>query len=117
MKITLSALALATTALTACDVSHPVAVVGPADTVYRGTAPATFLEGGWFQVTNGSTSCQGRYTPASETRMVTFPVRCSNGLTGVGTATYETPRSGGGEIVMKDGTNWRFIFGRGALEV
>lgn len=113
----LPALGLVICALSACDVSHPVAVVGPADTVYRGTATATFLEGGWFQVANGATSCQGRYTPASETRMVTFPVSCSNGLTGVGTATYETPRSGGGMITMKDGTKWRFIFGRGALAV
>ncbi len=104
-------------ALTACDVSYPVAVVGPANTVYRGTATASFLEGGWFQVTNGSNSCTGRYTPASEARMVSFPVQCSNGLTGIGKATYETPYSGGGEIVMQDGTRWRFIFGRGALSV
>ena len=45
--------------LAACDVvTHPVAVVGPANTVYRGTATATLLEGGWFQVTNGFTSIQ-----------------------------------------------------------
>jgi len=110
-------LLFAAAGLAACDVSHPVAVVGPANTVYRGAATATFLEGGWFQVTNGGNSCSGRYTPASETRMVTFPVTCSNGLSGVGTATYETPRAGGGEIVMEDGTRWKFIFGRGALGV
>lgn len=103
--------------LAACDVSHPVAVVGPGNTVFKGTANATFLEGGWFQASNGTTTCQGRYRPASETKMVTFPVTCSNGLTGVGTATYETPRSGGGEIVMKDGSRWKFIFGRAALAV
>ena len=101
----------------ACDVSHPVAVVGPAQTVYRGTATATFLEGGWFQATNGNNSCSGRYSPASENRQVTFPVTCSNGLKGIGTAQYETPRAGGGEIVMQDGSKWRFIFGRGALAV
>lgn len=103
--------------LAACDVSHPVAVVGPKNTVFRGTATATFLEGGWFQVNNGSTTCQGRYRPASETRTVTFPVTCTNGMTGVGSATYETPRAGGGEIVMQDGSRWRFIFGRAALAV
>ncbi|KIN67140.1 hypothetical protein [Sulfitobacter donghicola] len=101
----------------ACDVSHPVAVVGPGNTVFKGSATATFLEGGWFQATNGKTSCQGRYRPASETKMVTFPVTCTNGLTGIGKATYETPRSGGGEIVMQDGTRWKFIFGRAALAV
>lgn len=103
--------------LTACDVSHPVAVVGPGNTVFKGSATATFLEGGWFQATNGKTSCQGRYRPASESKIVTFPVTCSNGLTGIGTATYETPRAGGGEIVMSDGSRWKFIFGRAALAV
>ncbi|SPH20249.1 hypothetical protein ASD8599_00987 [Ascidiaceihabitans donghaensis] len=117
MNKMMSLCAVAVLGLSACDVTHPVAVVGPANTVYRGTATATFLEGGWFQVNNGGNSCQGRYTPASETRMVTFPVTCSNGLKGVGTATYETPRAGGGEIIMQDGTKWRFIFGRGALAV
>ena len=90
-------------ALAACDVSHPVAVVGPANTVFRGTANATFLEGGWFQATNGTTSCQGRYRPASVNKTVTFPVSCSNGLNGVGTATYETPRAvGRGRILQRD---------------
>ena len=112
-----STLIAAALALSACDVSHPVAVVGPANTVYRGTATATFLEGGYFQVTNGGNSCTGRYAPASETRMVTFPVTCTNGLRGVGKATYETARAGGGEIIMQDGTRWRFIFGQGALAV
>ena len=117
MKAIVLSMSLAAAGLAACDVSHPVAVVGPANTVYRGTATATFLEGGWFQVTNGRNSCRGRYTPASETRMVTFPVNCTNGLSGVGKATYETPRAGGGEIVMQDGTRWQFIFGRSALGV
>ena len=111
------ALSISACGLAACDVAHPVAVVGPANTVYRGTATATFVEGGYFQVTNGKNSCTGRYTPASETRMVTCPVTCTNGLKGVGTATYETPRAGGGKIVMQDGTHWQFIFGRGALAI
>ncbi|WP_147419691.1 hypothetical protein [Sulfitobacter guttiformis] len=103
--------------LGACDVSHPVAVVGPGNTVYKGAATATFLEGGWFQASNGRSTCQGRYRPGGQTGTTTFPVRCSNGLTGVGTATYETPRSGGGEIVMQDGSRWKFIFGRAALAI
>jgi len=103
--------------LGACDVSHPVAVVGPGNSVFKGSATATFLEGGWFQATNGGTTCQGRYRPGSQSGTVTFPVTCSNGLTGIGTATYETPRAGGGTIVMKDGSRWKFIFGRAALAV
>ncbi len=117
MKRSLILMTLAALGLSACDVTYPVAVVGPANTVYRGNATATFIDGGWFQVTNGANSCTGRYAPASETRTVTFSVRCTNGLTGVGTATYEAQHSGGGEIVMQDGTRWKFIFGRGALAV
>ena len=100
----------------ACDVAtHPVAVVGPSDTVYRGTATATLLEGGWFQVSNGGNACRGRYQPGTAGSTVTFPVSCSNGLTGIGTATYQSALQGGGQIVMQDGTRWQFIFGRGAL--
>lgn len=104
--------------LAACDVAtHPVAVVGPSDTVYRGTATATLLEGGWFQVSNGPNTCQGRYSPGTAGQTVTFPVSCSNGLTGIGTAVYQDALRGGGDIVMQDGTRWRFIFGRGALNI
>ena len=117
MKSLIALVSLAAIGLSACDVSHPVAVVGPSDTVYRGTATATLLEGGWFQVSNGGNTCSGQYNPAAENRMVTFPVRCTNGLTGVGKASYDNARSGGGEIVMRDGTRWRFIFGKQALRV
>ena len=117
MRLISSIAAIGLALLGACDVSHPVAVVGPNNTVFKGTANATFLEGGWFQATNGRTTCQGRYRPASEMKTTTFPVTCSNGMSGVGTATYETPRAGGGEIVMKDGSRWKFIFGRAALAV
>lgn len=104
--------------LAACDVAtYPVAVVGPSETVYRGTATATLLEGGWFQVSNGGNSCQGRYQPGSAGSVVTFPVSCSNGLTGIGTATYQSGLQGGGQIVMQDGTQWQFIFGRSALNI
>ena len=117
MKSLVTLFSLAVLGLSACDVTHPVAVVGPSNTIYRGSATATFLEGGWFQVNNGANSCRGQYNPATDSGMVTFPVRCTNGLTGVGKATYDNPRSGGGEIVMRDGTRWKFIFGRQALAV
>jgi len=99
----------------ACDVTYPVAVVGPSDTIYRGTATAQFLEGGWFQVQNGTTSCQGQYQPATAGQITTFPVKCTSGLSGVGTAVFQDGRSGGGMITMQDGTRWQFIFGQGAL--
>lgn len=117
MKKIIGITAMALMTLAACDVTHPVAVVGPSDTVFRGTATATFLEGGWFQASNGKTSCSGRYAPSPDAVQVTFPVRCTNGLTGIGTATFENPRASGGEIVMRDGTKWRFIFGQNAFLV
>lgn len=110
---TITAIA-ALAALAACDVAYPVAVVGPSDTIYRGQATAQFLEGGYFQVSNGRNFCQGRYLPRSPGETSTFPVTCSNGLSGVGTAVFEDGRSGGGVITMEDGTRWQFIFGRGA---
>ena len=45
----ISILAISTLALAACDVTHPVAVVDPSDTVFRGTATATFFEGDGFK--------------------------------------------------------------------
>jgi hypothetical protein len=104
--------------LAACDVAtHPVAVIGPSNTIYRGTATATLFEGGWFQVSNGPNTCQGRYSPGTTGSTVTFPVRCTSGLSGIGTATYQSGLQGGGQIVMQDGTQWQFIFGRGALSL
>jgi len=104
--------------LAACDVAtHPVAVVGPSNIIYRGTATATLLEGGWFQVSSGNNTCRGQYQPGAAGTTVTFPVSCTNGLTGIGTATYQDALQGGGEIVMQDGTRWQFIFGRNALRV
>ena len=100
----------------ACDVTHPVAVVGNGQ-VLKGTATASFLEGGWFQATDGKVSCNGRYTLSSEPKTVTFPVQCNNGLTGIGTANYTTPTEGGGTVVMQDGSEFQFIFGRRALGV
>ena len=101
--------------LGACDITYPVAVVGPGDTVFRGHATALFLEGGHFQASNGATVCNGQYQPVAKGETSTFPVRCSNGLSGVGTAIFQDSRSGGGVITMQDGTRWQFIFGRGAL--
>ena len=88
MKKIIGITAMALMTLAACDVTHPVAVVGPSDTVFHGTATATFLVGGWFQASNGKTSCSGRYAPSPDA-----------------------------VIVMRDGTKWRFIFGQNALLV
>ena len=111
---TLVAVSVAT--LAACDITHPVAVVGNGQ-VLRGTATASLTEGGWFQVTNGSISWSGRYALTSEPKTVTFPVTCTNGLKGLGTANYTSGTEGGGEVEMQDGSRFKFIFGRNALGV
>lgn len=107
---------LSALALTACDITHPVAVVGPGTTL-RGTATASFVEGGWFQVTNGAVTCRGQYTLSPDPQTVSFPVSCTNGLKGIGTATYSSPTEGAGTVLMQNGEEWRFIFGRRALQV
>ena len=101
----------------ACDVTYPVAVIGPSNSVFRGQATSAFLEGGTFQASNGNVTCRGVYTPVQAGETSTFPVNCSNGLSGVGTARFEDGLSGGGFITMQDGSQWQFIFGRGALQV
>ncbi len=118
MKFLWSAALGACVAVAGCDVAtHPVAVVGPSSVVYRGTATATLFEGGWFQVNGGGNTCRGEYRPGAAGAVVTFPVTCTNGLTGIGTATYSSALEGSGQIVMQDGTQWQFIFGRSALQI
>ncbi|MEM1373067.1 MAG: hypothetical protein AAGF78_01655 [Pseudomonadota bacterium] len=98
-------------ALTGCDVSYPVAVVGPEGGVFRGFATDTVLAGGQFSATNGQVSCSGRYARQVDVRQVSFPVRCSNGLTGLGRAQFESGASGSGTVFMADGSEWQFLFG------
>lgn len=101
----------------ACDVSYPVTVIGGDGITFRGAASNTFLEGGSFQATNGTSVCTGTYRQHNDIRTVSFPVVCNNGLTGIGTAAFETARSGSGFVTMSDGSRWQFIFGRNALRI
>lgn len=106
--ITLSALAL----LAACDVAKPVAVIGQNGDVYRGVAVASFTHGGSFTATNGKTQCAGNYALPGASETVSFPVRCTNGQRGIGTAMRNAYGvSGSGKIRMDDGSDWSFIFG------
>ena len=106
-----------TAAVTACDVAYPVTVVGGDGTTFRGSATNTFLEGGSFQATNGAIVCTGTYTQHSDIKVVSFPVRCSNGLTGIGTAAFDSTTRGSGFVTMADGSRWQFLFGRQALGI
>lgn len=101
----------------ACDVAYPVAVIGENGTTFRGAATDTFLQGGSFQATNGTTVCAGTYDKFKDISTVSFPVTCSNGLRGIGTAFFERHDSGSGFVTMQDGSKWQFLFGRGARAI
>lgn len=103
--------------LAACDLAYPVTVIGEDGTTFRGSATDTFLEGGSFQATNGRAVCSGTYDKFADISTVSFPVRCNNGLTGIGTAFFESATTGSGFVTMTDGTRWQFIFGRNALRI
>ncbi|MEO0991626.1 MAG: hypothetical protein AAFX00_11825 [Pseudomonadota bacterium] len=103
--------------LAACDRAYPVAVVGEHGMVFRGTAANTFLEGGEFFATNGRVTCTGSYDKHVDISEVSFPVLCNNGLSGVGTAFFQSDTDGGGFVTMVDGSRWQFIFGSAAERV
>ena len=113
-KLKFAGLGVALTLIAACDVAYPVAVIGENGTVFRGVATDTVFEGGQFQATNGGTVCTGQFTRQAEVSQVSFPVRCSNGLTGLGKAKFENGTRGAGTVYMQDGSEWQFIFGRAA---
>jgi hypothetical protein len=103
--------------LAACDVAYPVTVIGDNGMTFRGSATNTFLEGGSFHATNGKSVCVGRYEQYRDITTVSFPVNCNNGLTGIGTAHFESAVRGSGFVTMSDGSRWHFIFGRNANRI
>lgn len=116
-RFKLGFLAAGILALSACDLAYPVTVIGEDGTTFRGSATNTFLEGGSFQTTNGTAVCVGTYTQNADIKQVSFPVRCNNGLTGIGTAFFQSPTQGSGFVTMRDGSRWQFLFGKGALQI
>ncbi|MCV2894075.1 hypothetical protein [Lentibacter sp. XHP0401] len=112
--ITLAAFGLT---LAACDVAYPVTVIGDNGMTFRGSATNTFLEGGSFHATNGKSVCMGQYQQYKDITTVSFPVTCNNGLTGVGTAYFQSAQSGSGFVTMSDGSRWQFLFGKGATRI
>lgn len=102
--------------LTACsDITLPVAVIGPTGHVLRGTATAHMTGEGSFEASDGKIRCLGTYDALSTSITISFPVQCTNGLKGLGTAVRESSGlAGSGNIRMSDGTDWRFVFGKAA---
>ena len=110
-KLSVAALLL----IAACDITQPVAVIGERGEVFKGTATASMADGGSFKVTDGRINCGGTYDAYSASRTVSFPVVCSDGRKGLGTATRDANGgTGSGTIRMNDGTDWTFVFGPAA---
>lgn len=114
MKKTTAFLGLAL--LAACsDITLPVAVIGPTGHILRGTATARLSGDGSFEASDGKLRCAGTYDALSTSPTISFPVQCSNGLKGLGTAIRESSGlAGSGSIRMSNGTDWRFVFGKAA---
>jgi hypothetical protein len=70
-----------------------------------------------FSVTDGKITCSGSYNPLNESRTITTTVTCTDGRTGIVTATRDSPTSGGGVVTLSDGTSGRFIFGDAASRI
>jgi hypothetical protein len=103
-------------ALTACgSVSQPITAISERGEIYRGTATASFTEGGSFILSRGDIRCSGSYDALSQSPTLSFPIVCTDGRKGLGTAIRETNGvSGSGTIRMSDGEDWTFVFGPNA---
>jgi hypothetical protein len=100
--------------LAGCDITQPVAVIGDNGEIFKGTATAS-MSGSSFQASNGRVSCAGTYDGVSPSLTVSFPVICSDGRKGLGTATRDASGiTGSGTIRMNDGSDWTFVFGPAA---
>ena len=100
--------------ITGCDITQPVAVIGDNGEIFKGTATGS-LSGSSFKASNGRVSCAGTYDGTSPSNTVSFPVICSDGRKGLGTATRDASGiTGSGTIRMNDGSDWTFVFGPAA---
>ena len=75
------------------------------------------LMDGGFSVTDGKVTCSGSYNALNKSRTITIPVVCTDGRTGIVTATRNSPMSGGGKVRLSDGTEADFIFGEAARRI
>ncbi len=98
--------------LAGCEITQPVAGIGDRGEVYRGSVTASLSKGGSFTVTDGINKCTGTYDALTESRTVSFPVLCTDGRKGLGTATRDAGGiTGSGTVRMNDGSSWSFVFG------
>ncbi|MGB6175387.1 MAG: hypothetical protein WBF43_03365 [Methylocella sp.] len=103
-----------------CAISQPqpVALIGQHGEILRGTNTWSPGFGGGIRMTNGKTTCSGSWEFPRDVKnegTVIFPLICSDGRTGIATASFGVlGRSGGGKVRFSDGTEADFIIGEGA---
>lgn len=111
-----AAVATAALSLAGCSTTIPVAVIGQHGEIMRGTNSIGLTEGS-FSVTDGKVTCSGSYNSLNELQTITMPVICTDGRTGIVTATRDSAMSGGGKVRLSDGTEADFIFGEAARRI
>jgi hypothetical protein len=100
-----------------CSVTVPVAIVTSRGETLHGTATSDLFAGGSFEAASDRVHCTGNFDVSSGSQTVSLAAHCSDGATGIGQAVRDTPSAGSGRIQMNDGTQARFIFGRGAAGI
>ncbi|WGJ15775.1 hypothetical protein QEV83_05815 [Methylocapsa sp. D3K7] len=100
----------------ATSVTVPLAVISEHGEILRGTNTSA-LSGGSFSVTNGKITCTGSYNAVTDSKTLTVPILCSDGRTGIATATRDTQFSGGGKVRFSDGSEGNFIYGDAASRI
>ena len=89
-----------------------VLVVTARGQILRGMTTASLTGGrGRVEATDGTLTCLGEYKSDQPSRVIVFPVRCTDGRTGVATRTSFFLDQGEGTIRMSDGEVARFAFG------
>jgi hypothetical protein len=111
-------IAIAALPIVSCagSVTVPVAVVskGVPGGIMRGSNTAS-LSDATFNVSSGTLSCGGSYSPLNSSLTISIPVLCNDGRKGIVTATRDYGgMSGGGHFTLNDGTTGDFIFGEAA---
>jgi clan AA aspartic protease (TIGR02281 family) len=93
------------------SITVPVTVVMQGGDVFRGSSTAT-TTGGSFSVADGNDICAGNYDSTNTSRVLTSPVRCSDGRIGTVTANRDRDgRSGAGTVLFTNGDQGYFVFG------
>jgi hypothetical protein len=93
------------------SITLPVVVIQAGGHVLSGTTTAA-PSGGHFSVTDGSLTCSGTYDAWDVSPVLSIPVSCSDGRSGVLSATrYPDGMSGSGTVRLNDGSVAKFAFG------